>query len=145
MTAPIVRRISLWAPPVIYMAAIFSLSADPDPPAPASISDKLMHLMAYAVLAVLVFRAVTGGLPARVTRWSAVITLLITSVYAISDELHQVYVPGRTADVNDLYADVAGAALALIGCWAWGIIQIPNPKSQIPNPKAKSQPGQSRG
>ena len=132
------RALSLWAPVVIYMAAIFSVSADPDPPAPESISDKLMHMAAYGVLAVLVFRAVAGGIPARVTRRAASATMLIAIAYGISDEFHQLFVPGRSADVNDLFADVAGAAIALIGCWAWGIIQIPDPKSQSPNPNTET-------
>jgi len=130
------RALSLWAPVVIYMAAIFSVSADPDPPAPKSISDKLMHMAAYGGLAVLVFRAVAGGIPARVTRRAAGATMLIAAAYGISDEFHQLFVPGRSADLNDLFADVAGAAIALIGCWAWGIIRTSN--SQFPTSNSPS-------
>jgi VanZ family protein len=121
------------------MAAIFFVSADPQPPAPVSVSDKVMHLLAYCGLAVLVFRAVARGIPARVTQRSAAATLLITIAYGISDELHQLYVPRRSAELNDLYADIAGAAIGLIGCWAWGIIQslIANPQSRIGNPKSQ--------
>jgi hypothetical protein len=141
VSAAVVRRFSLWGPPLIWMAAIFAVSADSDPPAPALVSDKLMHLIAYALLAVVVFRAVAGGLPARVTWLSAGFTLLITGLYGLSDEIHQSYVPGRTAELNDLYADIAGAAIALIGCWGWGILEplIPHPPSRIPTPRGRAE------
>jgi VanZ family protein len=133
-----VQVLFLWAPVAIYMAAIFFVSADPTPPVPASVSDKLLHLIAYAVLALLVYRAAAGGIAERVTWRLAAVTLLITIGYGIADEVHQLSVPNRSADVKDLYADAAGAAIALIACWAWGIIQVPKPKSQNPNPKTTS-------
>lgn len=37
-------------------------------------------------------------------------------LYGITDELHQVYVPGRTADVADWLVDMAGA---LVGVWLY--------------------------
>jgi VanZ family protein len=113
------------------MAAIFFVSADSDPPTPGGVSDKSLHALAYFGLAVLAFRAAAGGIRARMTRRTAVATLLITIGYAITDELHQRFVPGRSADLYDLYADAAGACASLIACWAWGIIR--NPKPQLPN------------
>ncbi|NJN14405.1 MAG: VanZ family protein [Planctomycetes bacterium] len=43
------------------------------------------------------------------SRWGAAIAAL----YGVSDELHQLYVPGRFASVTDVLLDVAGALLAL--------------------------------
>lgn len=126
---------SLWAPVVMYMAAIFFVSAQSDPPMPAGVSDKSLHGLAYLGLAVLVIRAVAGRLPARLTWRVAAATLAITIGYAMTDELHQTFVPGRSADAADLLADAIGASAGLIGCWAWGIIA--NPNRQIPNPKSK--------
>ena len=120
----------LWAPVAIYMAAIFLVSADSDPPAPSAISDKMLHLMAYAALGVLVCRAAAGGLGRRVMARAAVITLIVSIGYGVSDEIHQMFVPGRSPDVLDVFSDAAGAALGLIGCWAWGIIRTSN--SQLP-------------
>ena len=136
MNTSLARRVSLWAPVVIYMVLIFTVSADPDPPAPKAISDKLMHLMAYAVMGLLVFRAVAGGLPARVTPPSAGLTLLITIAYGASDEFHQLFVPNRSADLHDLYADIAGITIALIACWAWDIIRTSN--SELPTSNSTS-------
>ena len=126
---------ALWAPVAIYMAAIFVVSAQSDPPMPPGIPDKSLHAVAYFGLVGFVFRAVAGRLPARVTWRGAASALAITIAYAATDELHQLFVPGRSADVFDLFADAIGASLGLIACWAWGIIS--NPKRQIPNPKSQ--------
>ena len=46
----------------------------------------------------------------------------LSVVYAATDEAHQMFVPGRTADVLDLLADAGGAIVGTAACWAWGII-----------------------
>jgi VanZ family protein len=112
------------------MAAMFWASAQSNPPMPAALSDKLLHALAYLGLGVLTFRAVAGRMSARVTWRRAVAALAITIGYAATDELHQIAVPGRSADVFDLIADAGGAVLALIVCRAWGIIRTP--RAQFP-------------
>jgi VanZ family protein len=120
------RLLHWWLPVAVYMAGLFIASADSTPPMPARVSDKSLHLVAYAGLAIVVCRAVARGLPARLTRRAAVAALLITIGYAATDELHQSFVPNRSADVYDLLADAAGACAGLFACWAWGIIAAPN-------------------
>jgi VanZ family protein len=127
-------RLVRWVPVLIYMGAIFLLSADSDPPAPSAISDKTLHVIAYGGLAALLFRAVAGGLAARMTARAAALTLLITTAYGASDELHQMFVPGRSPELSDLFADAVGGALGLIACRAWAIIRPASPKSRIPDP-----------
>lgn len=117
------RTLSLWLPVAIYMGAIFLASADSSPPAPAQVSDKVLHLGAYAGLAVTICRALAGGLPSRLSLRVMTIAFVSTVAYGTSDELHQMFVPGRSPDVYDVAADAAGAAVGLIGCWAWGIIR----------------------
>ena len=109
---------------MLYMALVFFLSSQPAPPSPIEVSDKFMHVVAYGGLGVLVFRALAGGLPARATLRTAVLSFLITIGYGVTDEVHQSFVEGRNADVHDVYADAAGAALALGVCGAWGIISV---------------------
>lgn len=119
-----IRFLLLWAPVVAYMVLIFFASSLSDPPTPSDVSDKSLHLSAYFVLGVLTLRAVLGGLPARVTRRGAALALLIAIGYGAFDELHQSFVPGRTADVVDLFADSVGVAAAVVVCWAWGILWL---------------------
>jgi VanZ family protein len=114
--------IYLWGPVAVYMAAIFYSSSFPTAPLPSDISDKVMHMVSYAGLAVLVTRALTGALSAPISRRHAVFALLLTIGYGVSDEIHQWFVPTRSADLLDVYADSGGALIGLVACWAWGII-----------------------
>ena len=117
------------------MAAIFYLSSQSSPPGPGGVPDYVLHGVEYAGLAVVTFRALAGGLPARVTGTRALLALLITVAYGVSDELHQRFVPLRTADVRDVGADVAGALIGLFLCWAWNIIA--GPRSGTPTAAAQ--------
>jgi VanZ family protein len=122
------RRLWLWAPVAIYMAAIFVVSSMPGAPLPAQVSDKAAHAAAYALLAVLVVRALAGGLPAPVGARTAALAVVIVTAHGVSDEFHQWFVPGRSADPLDVLADAAGAMLGVGLCWAWGIIRFARPR-----------------
>ena len=115
------RTFALWAPVVVYMAAIFYASSLPTPPIPQG-TDKQFHLLAYFAFGVVVLRAVAGGLPRRIAFRTALIGFAIATAYAASDEFHQSFVPGRSADPYDLLADAIGIALGIVACFAWGII-----------------------
>ena len=67
-------------------------------------------------------RAVAAGLPRRIAPRTAAWSILIGIAYAVSDEIHQSFVRGRTADVRDLVADTVGVFAGTAACWAWGII-----------------------
>ena len=82
-----------WGPVAVYMAAIFFFSAQSSPPAPGGVPDYILHGIEYMGLSVVTFRAVARGLPARVNRTRAWLTLLITGAYGLSDALHQPAVP----------------------------------------------------
>jgi VanZ family protein len=84
---------------------------------------KCAHLAEYAVLALLLWRALhqRPGLNAPRWRWSeAGLALALVALYAASDELHQAFVPSREGCVRDVLLDTAGGALALLGLWAVG-------------------------
>lgn len=101
----------LWGPVALHMIAIFVASSATDlDPLPARFLDKVIHLAVYAVLGALSARALAGGLR-TVTPRAAVLAIALSALYGISDEWHQSFVPGRTADPMDVAADVAGAAL----------------------------------
>jgi VanZ family protein len=107
----LIARVSLWLPPLAYMALIFYLSSqlNPMPEITSRVWDKLLHGVEYAGLALLFCRALTGeGL-----RWTmaAPAAVLLTSAYGASDEYHQLLVPLRNSNVRDWIADTIGAAL----------------------------------
>ncbi len=74
---------------------------------------KLSHISEYAVLALLMFRALQFG-AARLKRFSLGAAWLFCVLYACSDEWHQAFVPGRTSTPRDVCFDAFGAALALL-------------------------------
>jgi VanZ family protein len=107
----------LWLPVLLWMGAIFALSAQPDLPHPSSgwldlVISSAAHMFLFGVLAVLFARALAN----RRRAWS--FALILTMLYALTDEFHQAFVPGRQPDLLDLLCDGAGAALAL-GLWLW--------------------------
>jgi len=104
------------------MATIFYFSSLHEPPLPEDVSDKSGHLLGYAALGVTLVRALAGGLPRPIAPRTALLAIAITVAYGVTDEVHQTFVAGRTADIADLYADAAGGLLATVACWAWGII-----------------------
>jgi VanZ family protein len=76
---------------------------------------KLGHLTEYLVFSILLLHALRqnyGGLAMRHVAWSVTFVVL----YAVSDEFHQVFVPSRTAHINDLLIDVVGGICGTL--WA---------------------------
>jgi VanZ family protein len=104
------------------MAVIFLASADGDP-SPPVVSDKLAHFLAYGALAALAVRAAARAAWAGVTGRAVLLGICISSLYGVSDELHQSFVPGRHPEALDAAADLAGAATAAGALWAWSIIR----------------------
>jgi VanZ family protein len=78
---------------------------------------KSAHLTEYAVLALLMLRALRSSRLSNVGRWSmraAAVTLLASAAYATTDEFHQSFVMGRTASVHDILVDSCGALVAIV-------------------------------
>lgn len=99
--------------PVVWMVAIFFASGQDDlPEGPKIIPhfDKVAHFCIYGLLATLWVRVLAH--PGREGR-AALLALAIASLYGMTDEFHQSFVPGRMVDVGDWVADTAGAALAV--------------------------------
>jgi VanZ family protein len=98
------------------MALIFAASSRSDTSAvPSAISDKVVHFAVYALLGALILRALAGGRRSGVT-WSAVVlSVVIATLYGITDEWHQSFVPNRTPDARDVVADLIGAAAGAVG------------------------------
>jgi VanZ family protein len=103
----------LWLPVVLCVTAIFvesSIQQPPSPPGP--FTDKDVHALMYGVLCALVVRALAGGWLAPMTLGIATLAVAITTLYGVSDEVHQRFVPSRTMDAADVAADATGAVLA---------------------------------
>ena len=74
---------------------------------------KSAHLIEYAILGALLFRAVREERREWRVQWS-VAAVLIAAVVASADEWYQTLIPSRTGAVSDVFLDTAGAAVAQI-------------------------------
>jgi VanZ family protein len=98
---------------VLYMAMIFALSSLSDPPdVPSVVGDKVGHAALYFGLGALFARAFAGGWLRRLTARAAIATVLCSTLYGVSDEMHQMLVPPRTVEIGDVLADALGSSVA---------------------------------
>jgi VanZ family protein len=136
-----------WLPVLLWMVVIFSASSDTNSFQHSSrilapllhwlfpqLSDdaisatvyfirKCAHLTEYALLALLLWRALRKPVrhDSRPWRWAdARLVLLIVAIYAATDELHQVFVPHREGRITDVIIDTIGGAAGLLLLWAAG-------------------------
>jgi len=97
-----------------WMVIIFRLSALPGTAVPGRFG-WLGHLLGYAVLASLYLIALD---PQVSSPRAAARAVVLASLYGITDEIHQLFVPGRSSDPVDWLVDTAGALMA-VGLIAW--------------------------
>jgi VanZ family protein len=104
---------------ILVMGIIFIFSAQPGdslhlPPLPGI--DKVAHAAVYGALAASTIFAFNARYKEEKSRVVMVATVLFCFCYALSDEFHQSFVPGRSPSGLDVLADVCGA---LIICLLW--------------------------
>jgi len=92
------------------MAGIFIASSLPgkDLPFLFYAQDVVFHALVYAGLGWLFARALCGTRPSMKHVSVVALTVLFTSAYGVSDELHQLFVPGRACSLFDYAVDSAG-------------------------------------
>lgn len=113
----LIRRIIFyWLPVVIYMSLIFYLSSIPGTyvTTKISINDKILHIIEFFGLAFLLYRCFNTAENKNVKKHEYLLAIALAVLYAISDEFHQSFVPGRAADIIDVIADSIGA-ISIIG------------------------------
>ena len=105
---PIPATLRLWAPVVVWAAVIFAFSAVSDLGTGLGTWDlvlrKIAHACEFAVLGALLLRALRDERAA----------LAAGVAYAISDEVHQTFVPGRVGSPLDVAIDSVGVAVGVL-------------------------------
>jgi VanZ family protein len=106
-------------PVFAYCIMIFALSAQPRAISAPSIpsGDQLLHVVQYSILGFLMARAFFTLHPRRSQAVLFMISLVLSVLFAFSDEIHQFFVPGRTASVADVMADGVGALMGAMMYW----------------------------
>jgi VanZ family protein len=114
------RFLTYHLPAILYAGLVVGLSSIPYLKGPSLkfiAFDKLAHFLEYSIFAFLTFRSFSH-LTMRITSNRAfLLSILFLSVFALLDEFHQSFVPGRHADVADLGTDIAGAFLVIAFMW----------------------------
>ena len=146
---PVSRKRSFlkyWLPVLIWMAVIYTASADSKSVQHSRIIAPLLrwlfpgiseetigldvlilrkcaHVTEYAVLALLLWRALRKPRRLDARPWSWPLAggcVLLVAAYASTDEIHQIFVPGRQAAVHDVVIDTIGGSLGLLALWVVG-------------------------
>jgi VanZ family protein len=100
---------------ILWAALIFTLSAIPGSgyPAHPGFLNYIAHFGEYLIFGVLL--TIAFNAPKRALWIAAVIALVIASLYGVSDEVHQLFVEGRSSDPIDWLTDTAGAMIGVVG------------------------------
>jgi VanZ family protein len=108
---PAPRGLAAWWPAVGYMLLIWAVSSTSSPPSIHTVPfrDKILHFIEYAVLAMLLARALRLTRPSDRAMLTWFFAAASASFFGLTDEIHQAYVPNRNADPFDLLADAVGA------------------------------------
>jgi VanZ family protein len=113
------RFLTHWGPVVGFCLVIFIQSSRPFPDVIPDFHmvDKLLHFSAWTLLAVLFFRAYHEKSPfSQFKNGLLWISFLSAALYGMSDEIHQHFVPSRTADIFDFIADATGSLCGTVIC-----------------------------
>ena len=119
----LVQRILAWLPAILWAGIIFFLSAQPGPTLERlGLTGELLslatHFSLYAVLMILLIFALNhSGL--LVMPWSGLLAFVLLAIYALSDEYHQSFVPGRVATPLDWLTDIIGAIVVWAALLWW--------------------------
>jgi VanZ family protein len=104
----VASRAALWAPVVLWAAVIFAISSIPSLSTGLGVWDvvlrKLAHAVEFGALGALLVRALRNE-PAAI---------VLGSLYAVTDELHQTFVAGRHGSPVDWGIDTAGVVTGVI-------------------------------
>lgn len=104
------KIIRLWLPVIIWAGLIFYLSSIPDLKTNLGydfILRKIAHAVEYFILTFFLHRAFKGSFKMGVFHFF-IYPATLSFFYAVSDEFHQSFVPGRSASVRDVLIDSIG-------------------------------------
>ena len=94
---------------IIWAAVIFIASSIPGSGLPSGIGPftSLAHFCEYAIFATFIIIALSAKVK---NKWPLIaLAVFIATLYGASDEVHQIFVPGRTPDIWDIVCDFSGA------------------------------------
>ena len=114
--ASLVKFTAYWLPIIIYAVVIFYLSSIAGDRIPHLLpyQDIIFHIIEYAIFAMLINRALKAYYSGLVYIRRILWVFFVSFVYAVSDELHQAFVPYRFCSAWDLAFDSVGVFIGSI-------------------------------
>lgn len=112
------KFLKYWTPVIIWTGLIFWLSSIPNLESGLKqdfILRKIAHVLEYAILTFLLFRATRIDEPN--IKKAIIFSIIITLFYALTDEYHQAFVFGRQGTLKDIGIDSIGIILTSILCY----------------------------
>ena len=103
-----------WAPAALTMAIIWILSSMSHPPIDVSslpFRDRGAHFLSFGSVAFWVAHGTMATVPRAHAIRVVCFAVLAAALWGLLDEIHQTFVPGRSPDIVDLFADTLGAIL----------------------------------
>jgi VanZ family protein len=124
------RFVLYWLPLILYCLFIYIQS---DYPSPEQIPvfpyvDKVLHVTAYGIMGILFYRAYQTLRFKDNIKMLMFLSVVSASLYGISDEIHQSFVPFREAEVADAIADMIGA---ISGVYLYQLLVVSRIKKPI--------------
>ena len=109
-----------WLPLIVYGVLIYIQSDYPSPDKLPSfiLMDKMLHFLAYGIMGILFYRAYQTLRIKNNRQMLFLLSVVSASLYGISDEIHQYFVPARNADILDVIADTFGA-VCIVYIYQW--------------------------
>jgi VanZ family protein len=102
----------IWAAFIFWLSSLTTL---PHIKTPIISADKLAHMSVFFVFCWFSRRALFFQSSSLfIKRWSLIGAFLLACIYGYFDEVHQIYVPGRSYDYFDMLADAIGALIFVI-------------------------------
>jgi VanZ family protein len=107
----------VYLPLIFYWLLLFTLTTLPTKSMPAiGVSDKIEHLLAYFVLSFLLFLTLLFQKQSLfLKKYALLFTFIIVFFYGVVDEVHQLFIPGRSCELFDFTADIIGGVLGILG------------------------------
>jgi len=74
--------------------------------------DKFLHMIEYGILGYLMIRALVGSEVKLPHGKLIILAVIFATLYGVTDEIHQMFVPGRAPEILDVLSDFIGASIA---------------------------------
>ncbi|MCW8824103.1 MAG: VanZ family protein [Ignavibacteriaceae bacterium] len=106
----------VYFPLTLYWIILFTATTLPGKDLPElGISDKIEHFSAFFILAVLLNLALIYQRKSYfLFKNASIATIIITLLYGAIDEIHQLFISGRSADIRDWFADSSGVIIGIL-------------------------------